>query len=231
MVVFSPIRMTDGVTFISFQRRNQTKARKISNISNLLGRVLQFRHGFLPHHLVRLRLVLMLSRCLCRLLLVVMYPTLSRHKHPHCRRKHYPSSTYLTHVWQPVTRKGAEKKRKRRCPTQQAAAKVEAAQQVLARTQRRTASLLYGHRLCLKVMEQNWGACRRRQRFHLPSGWKWLKSPRGHCSPTCPRRCAMRWRRRPTPYWKKTANQGQVKYLGCHGSVEDLDALICMGSK
>lgn len=31
-----------------------------------------------------------------------MSSTPNRLKHPHCRKKHYPSSTYLTHVWQPT---------------------------------------------------------------------------------------------------------------------------------
>ncbi|KAF1380463.1 hypothetical protein PFLUV_G00164000 [Perca fluviatilis] len=33
-----------------------------------------------------------------RLVGAVMSSTPSRLKHPHCRKKHYPSSTYLTHV-------------------------------------------------------------------------------------------------------------------------------------
>ncbi|CAB1428663.1 unnamed protein product [Pleuronectes platessa] len=33
-----------------------------------------------------------------RLVGAVMSATLNRLKHPHCRKKHYPSSTYLTHV-------------------------------------------------------------------------------------------------------------------------------------
>lgn len=35
-----------------------------------------------------------------RLVGAVMSSTPSRLKHAHCRKKHYPSSTYLTHVWQ-----------------------------------------------------------------------------------------------------------------------------------